>query len=122
MLALNKLGENNQVLIRRIPAHSGYLGYEKADTLAKRGADYTDAALLKLLIPKATWNVAIIYGLNGKMHLRSTSTTLKWFAQRNAVFDSFYLNDSGVVDNFSIFAIMNYMNATGCADKFLHHY
>ena len=35
VLALNKLGENNQVLIRWIPAHSGYLGNEKADSLAK---------------------------------------------------------------------------------------
>ena len=39
VLALNKLGENNQVLIRWIPAHSGYLGNEKADSLAKKGAN-----------------------------------------------------------------------------------
>ena len=54
LLALNKLGENNQVLIRWIPAHSGYLGNEKADTLAKGGADNTDRTLLKLPIPKVT--------------------------------------------------------------------
>ena len=59
MLALNKLGENNQVLIRWIPAHSGYSGNEKADSLAKRGANNTDATLLKLPIPKVTWDVAI---------------------------------------------------------------
>ena len=59
VLALKKLGENNQVLIRWIPAHSGYLGNEKADTLAKRGANNTDATLLKLLIPKVTWDMAI---------------------------------------------------------------
>ena len=59
MLALNKLGENNQVLIRWIPAHSGYLENEKADSLAKRGANNTDATLLKLPIPKVTWYVAI---------------------------------------------------------------
>ena len=59
MLALNKLGENNQVLIRWIPAHSGYLGNEKADSLAKRVANNTDATLLKLPIPKVTWDVAI---------------------------------------------------------------
>ena len=58
-VALNKLGENNQVLIRWIPAHSGYLGNEKADSLAKRGANNTDATLLKLPIPKVTWDVAI---------------------------------------------------------------
>ena len=59
VLALNKLRENNQVLIRWIPAHSGYLGNEKADSLAKRGANNTDATLLKLPIPKVTWDVAI---------------------------------------------------------------
>ena len=59
VLALNKLGENNQVLIRWIPAHSSYLGKEKADSLAKRGANNTDVTLLKLPIPKVTWDVAI---------------------------------------------------------------
>ena len=59
VLALNKLGENNQVLIRWIPAHSGYLRNEKADSLAKRRANNTDATLLKLPIPKVTWEVAI---------------------------------------------------------------
>ena len=54
VLALNKLGENNQVLIIWIPAHSGYLGNEKAESLAKRRANNTDATLLKLPIPKAT--------------------------------------------------------------------
>ena len=54
VVALNKLGENNQVLIRWIPAHSGYLGNEKADSLAKRRANKTDATLLKLPIPKVT--------------------------------------------------------------------
>ena len=40
-------------------AHSGYLGNEKADTLAKRGDTKTDANLIKLPIPKVTWDVAI---------------------------------------------------------------
>ena len=53
VLALNNLVENNQVLIRWIPAHSGYLSNEKADSLAKRGVNNTDA------IPKVTWDVAI---------------------------------------------------------------
>ena len=39
--------------------HSGYLGNEKADSLAKRGANNTDTTLLKLPIPKVTWGVAI---------------------------------------------------------------
>ena len=39
--------------------HSGYLGNEKADSLAKRGTNNTDATLLKLPIPKVTWDVAI---------------------------------------------------------------
>ena len=35
VLVLDKLGENNQELIRWISSHSGYLGSEKADSLAK---------------------------------------------------------------------------------------
>ena len=183
VLALNKLGENNQVLIRWIPAHSGYLGNEKADSLAKRGANNTDATLLKLPIPKVTWDMAIrertkrniwtkwrdappshftrvwrkkfsksIHNLNrGNLRkatmlltghvtlnyhlnkykpdkiskacphcLAAEETTnhhigqcLKWSAQRSAVFNSFYLSISEVVDDYSIFAIMKYINATG---------
>ena len=60
VLALKKLGENTQVLIRWIPAHSGYLRNEKAVSLAKRGANNTDATLLKLPISKVTRDVAII--------------------------------------------------------------
>ena len=59
VLAFNKLGENNQVLIRWIPAHSGYLGNEKADSLAERRSNNTDATLLNLPISKVTWDVAI---------------------------------------------------------------
>ena len=172
VLALNKLGENNQVLIRWIPAHSGYLGNEKADSLTKRGANNTYATLLKLPIPKVTWDVAIrertkhniwtkwrdappshftrvwrkqlsksIHNLNrgnlrkatmfftghvtlnyhlNKYKLDKISKTCphclaaeettnhyigqcpKWSAQRSAVFDSFYLSISEVVDDFSI--------------------
>ena len=36
VLVLNKLGENNQVLIRWIPADSGYVGNEKKNTIAKK--------------------------------------------------------------------------------------
>ena len=42
-----------------IPAHSGYSGNEKADSLAKRGAKNPDVTLLKLPISKVTWDVAI---------------------------------------------------------------
>ena len=54
VLAINKLRENNHVLIRWIPAHSGYVGNEKEGTLAKRGANNIDATLLKLPIPNVT--------------------------------------------------------------------
>ena len=172
VLALNKLGEN-----------SGYLGNEKADSLAKRAANNTDATLLKLPIPKVTWDMAIrertkhniwtkwrdappshvtrvwrkkfsksIHNLN-RGNLRKATMLLtghvtlnyhlnkykpdkisktcphclaaeettnhyigqcpKWSAQRSAVFDSFYLSISEVVDDYSIFAIMKYINATG---------
>ena len=37
----------------------------------------------------------------------------KWSAQRSAVFNSFYLSISLVVDDYSIFAITKYINATG---------
>ena len=37
----------------------------------------------------------------------------KWSAQSRAVFSSFYLNVSEVVDDFFIFVIMKYINATG---------
>ena len=48
VLAFNKLRENNQVLIRWISAHSGYVGNEKENTLDKKGANNIDPTLLKL--------------------------------------------------------------------------
>ena len=48
VLALNKLDEKNQVLIRWIPAHSSYLGYEKANSLVKRGANSTVHRLFRV--------------------------------------------------------------------------
>ena len=42
VLVLDKLGVNNQVLIRWIPAHSGHVGNEIEHTLAKKGANNTD--------------------------------------------------------------------------------
>ena len=52
VLAFTKLGENYQVLLRWIPAHIGFVGNEKANILAKSGANNTDATLLKLPITK----------------------------------------------------------------------
>ena len=54
--ALNRLGEGNQVLLRWIPAHSGYDGNEKADSLAKRGSENSNSTPLYLPTPKVTWN------------------------------------------------------------------
>ena len=48
---LNKLGKNNQVTVRWIPSHSCYPGNERADTLAKQGADNSEATTIKLPIP-----------------------------------------------------------------------
>ena len=53
------LGENKQVLIRWISAHSGVKGNERAKTLTKKAANNTDATLLKLPIPKATWELTL---------------------------------------------------------------
>ena len=45
--------------------------------------------------------------------IKSKTTLEAVLAQRSAVFDSFYLSISEVVDDFSIFVIMRYINATG---------
>ena len=47
VLVFNELGENNQVVMRWIPAHSSYVGNEKEDTLAKKG-DFSIFAILRL--------------------------------------------------------------------------
>ena len=54
--ALNHLGEHNDVLLRWIPAHSGYNGNEKADSLAKRGSNNSNSATLTPPTPKVTWD------------------------------------------------------------------
>ena len=53
------LGENNQVLISWIPAHSGFKSNKHVDIFAKRRANNTNATFLKLPNPKATWDAAI---------------------------------------------------------------
>ena len=42
---LHKLGQDDHVLLRWIPAHKGYLGNEKADELAKKGSEDRDQKL-----------------------------------------------------------------------------
>ena len=39
---LNQLAMDSQVLLRWIPAHKGYDGNEKVDSLAKQGSDNLD--------------------------------------------------------------------------------
>ena len=60
VLALNKLGDNNQVLILDGSQHIAAIWVIKKQTLLpKEELIYTDATLLKLPIPKVTWDVAI---------------------------------------------------------------
>ena len=48
---LNHLATNNTVLLRWIPAHSGYEGNERADDLAKDGANNINSTSITLPIP-----------------------------------------------------------------------
>ena len=50
-MALNTLGESNEITLRWIPAHCGYEGTELADQLAKRGSNNDRATRTKLLMP-----------------------------------------------------------------------
>ena len=59
MQALNTLGEPNHIIIRWIPAHCGYMGNEKADSLAKRGASNIDSIIASLPVSKAAWDAAL---------------------------------------------------------------
>ena len=38
----NKLGKDNNVLLRWIPVHKGHAGYKKADSLSKEGVENSD--------------------------------------------------------------------------------
>ena len=56
-----------------------YLVNEKADSLAKRGANNTDATLLKLPIPKVTWDEAIRERMKHKIWTKWRDKTLSHF-------------------------------------------
>ena len=182
IVALNTLGEQNNVLLEWIPAHSGYEGNEKVDSLAKKGASNQDSSLESLPIPKVIWNEALrkrtlaktendwgasppshikrvwrdkftkeIPKLNRKNlriatqllsghavvnyhlnkykpnsipktcpHCLAEEETLnhhigqcpKWSAQRGALFESFYMSLTDIVDSNSLSNILHVLNST----------
>ena len=57
--SLSALGSSNRVLLRWVPAHSGYSGNEKVDSLAKRGAKNLHSTTVALPIPKVIGHSAI---------------------------------------------------------------
>jgi hypothetical protein len=66
---LNKLGENHNVLLRRIPAHKGHGGNEKASALAKRGSGNSKSTQVQLPVPvpKVIWKGALRKRTHRKM-------------------------------------------------------
>ena len=178
---LNKLGETNTVTVRCIPAHNGYEGNERADLLAKNGANNIDALSASIPIPKSNWDTALKNRTNMIMqenwkslppshfkrlwrdkfsdrlqrlnrdqlrkatqfltghaavnyHLNKYNANIsktcphclaeeetinhflgqcpKWSLHRSAMFDSFYLSDSDIVDCFDLPTILAFINAT----------
>ena len=67
---LHKLGQTNQVLLRWIPAHKGYLGNEKADELAKKGSGDIESQNVNLPVPTAVWKNALRKRSHRKMRAR----------------------------------------------------
>ena len=51
-MAINTLGESNEITLRWILAHCGYEGNELADQLAKRGSNNDRATRIKLPMPR----------------------------------------------------------------------
>ena len=58
-MALNTLGESNEITLRWIPAHCGYEGNELADQLAKRGSNNDRATRIKLHMPRCVCYAAL---------------------------------------------------------------
>ena len=58
-MALNTLGEFNEITLRWIPAHCGYEGNELADQLAKRGSNNDRATRIKLPMPRCVCYAAL---------------------------------------------------------------
>ena len=58
-MALNTLGESNEITLRWIPAHCGYEGNELADQLAKRGSNNDRATRIKLPMPRCVCYAAL---------------------------------------------------------------
>ena len=58
-MAINTLGESNEITLRWIPAHCGYEGNELADQLAKRGSNNDRATRIKLPMPRCVCYAAL---------------------------------------------------------------
>ncbi|KAL5270508.1 hypothetical protein ACHWQZ_G001281 [Mnemiopsis leidyi] len=67
---LHKLGKDNNVLLRWIPAHKGYLGNEKADELAKKGSGDNEVKSVTLPVPRTVWKNALRQRSHRKMRER----------------------------------------------------
>ena len=58
-MALNTLGESNEITLRWIPALCGYEGDELADQLVKRGSNNDRATRIKLPMPRCVCYAAL---------------------------------------------------------------
>ena len=76
---LNRLGSTNKVILRWIPAHSGYDGNEKADVLAKRGTTNNNSLVINPPIPKSVWKAEFKF-------LAKAESKVKWIAASNSFF------------------------------------
>ena len=65
---------DNHVLVMWIPAHQGFEGNERADTLAKRGANNQDATSFMLPVPSSAWNMAIRKRTHDSIKTKITKT------------------------------------------------